>query len=118
MSNALIFFALGSSILALIFAFIKTRWVNKQDPGTEKMQELGTAIREGAMAFLSREYRVLAGFVVAIAILLLIGYQGSQRLIALSFLVGAICSGLSGFFGMRVATASNVRTTNGARSSL
>ncbi|MFT5126106.1 MAG: K(+)-stimulated pyrophosphate-energized sodium pump [Verrucomicrobiales bacterium] len=118
MNNALIFFALGSSILALIFAFIKTRWVNKQDPGTEKMQELGTAIREGAMAFLSRQYRVLGGFVIVIAILLLIGYQGSQRLIALSFLVGAICSGLSGFFGMRVATASNVRTTNGARSSL
>ena len=118
MNTSLIYYALGSSILALGFAFFKATWVNRQDPGNETMQEMGKAIREGAMAFLSREYRVLALFVVVIAGLLLLGYPGAQKLIALSFVVGAICSGLSGFFGMWVATAANTRTTNGARNSL
>jgi K(+)-stimulated pyrophosphate-energized sodium pump len=118
MNTSLIYYALGASILALGFAFFKATWVNRQDPGNETMQELGKAIREGAMAFLSREYKVLALFVVVIAGLLLLGYPGAQKLIALSFVVGAICSGLSGFFGMWVATAANTRTTNGARNSL
>ncbi len=110
-------------ILALGFAWYKTQWINRQDPGTERMQEIGAAVREGAMAFLSREYKVLSVFVVIVAILLavgnILGNPGTFLwLVAVSFVVGAICSGLSGFFGMRVATASNMRTTNGARESL
>jgi K(+)-stimulated pyrophosphate-energized sodium pump len=75
-------------------------------------------IREGAMAFLRREYSVLALFVALVAILLALGYQGEERLIAVSFVAGAFCSGLAGFIGMWAATASNSRTTHAARSSL
>ena len=105
----------------MLFALIKSAWINKQDIGTDKMKEIGGHIRDGAMAFLSREYRVLAIFVVAVAAALGIannGLAGSHWMVAVSFIVGAICSGLAGFFGMRVATAANVRTTNAARQGL
>ena len=110
---------LVSGILALIYAFVKATWVNRQDPGNEAMVDIGKAVREGAMAFLSREYKVLAVFVVAVAILLFFANQGrGTGMVALSFVVGALCSGLAGFFGMRVATAANTRTTQAARTSL
>lgn len=108
-------------IIALFFAFLKAKWVNKQDPGTEKMVEISGYVREGAMAFLKREYTVLAVFVVIAAILLAIANWSSPEsspIIALSFVFGAFCSALAGFFGMRVATSANVRTTNAARKSL
>jgi K(+)-stimulated pyrophosphate-energized sodium pump len=115
----------AAGVLALVFAFWKASWINKQSPGNEKMVEIGKAVREGAMAFLAREYRVLAIFVVVVAALLYFFYsrQGGDHavnlgLIALSFVVGALCSGLAGFIGMRVATAANNRTTEAARSSL
>ncbi|MFP4418629.1 MAG: sodium-translocating pyrophosphatase [Chitinispirillaceae bacterium] len=110
--------ALAAGVLALLFAIWKSAWINKQDAGTDKMKEIGAAVREGAMAFMSREYKVLGVFVIAVAILLVLGYEANIKLVALSFVVGALCSGLAGFFGMRVATASNMRTTNGARSGL
>lgn len=116
--SSLIIFALVCGAAALAFAFYKATWINKQDPGTDKMLEIGAAVREGAMAFLSREYKVLAIFVGAVAVLLFFGYPETERLVAVSFVVGAFCSGLAGFFGMRVATASNMRTTHGARTSL
>jgi len=117
--SQLIWFSLVGAIFALVYALIKSRWINKQDPGNEKMQEIGKAVREGAMAFLAREYRVLAIFVVAVAILLAIGNASQNTsLVAVSFVVGAICSGLAGYFGMRVATAANTRTTQAARKSL
>ncbi|MDY6853421.1 MAG: sodium-translocating pyrophosphatase [Thermodesulfobacteriota bacterium] len=111
-------------IIALIFAFYKALWVNRQEPGTKKMVEISGHVREGAMAFLMREYKVLIVFVICVAVLL--GLANAKEspevyrnpLIALSFVVGALCSGLSGFFGMRVATAANSRTTNAARTSL
>ncbi|MBU0676707.1 MAG: sodium-translocating pyrophosphatase [Verrucomicrobia bacterium] len=118
MNVNLLYLAIGSGVLALLFAFYKSVWVNKKDPGTDRMQEIGAAVREGAMAFLAREYKVLAVFVIAVAILLAIGNKGSIKLVAVSFAVGAMCSGLAGFFGMRIATAANMRTTNGARKSL
>lgn len=110
-----------AGIIALLFTYIKSNWVNKQDTGTEKMTRIAGHIAEGAMAFLKAEYRVLAIFVVIVAVL--IGFQGSvtegsSPLIALSFIVGALCSGLAGFIGMRVATKANVRTAHAARSSL
>ena len=105
--------------LALLFAFWRSTWVNKQDPGNDKMQEIGQAVREGAMAFLSREYKVLLVFVIAVAALLAWGNasQGTS-LVAVSFIVGAFCSSLAGYFGMRVATKANHRTTQAARTSL
>ena len=118
MNNNLLFMSLGAGVIALLFALTKSAWVNRQDPGTDKMKEIGAAVREGAMAFLGREYRVLSIFVVAAALLLFLGNKGSIRLVALSFVVGAACSGAAGFFGMRVATAANMRTTNAARKGL
>lgn len=110
-----------AGLVALVFAFIKSKQVTKAEVGTEQMAEIAGHIREGAMAFLSREYKVLAIFVLAVAILLAFGYSGdpdSSWLIAVSFIVGALCSGLAGYFGMRIATAANVRTSNAARRSL
>jgi len=112
----------AAGILALIYAFVKTQWINKQDPGDAKMVEIGQAIREGAMAFLATEYKVLAIFVVAVAVILGVAnfmqFGAEASLVALSFVVGACASGLAGFIGMRVATAANVRTTAAARKSL
>ena len=116
--NTLLWMALGSSVAALVFAWWKTRWVNQQDPGTERIQEIGAAVREGAMAFLRREYRVLALVVVLVAILLALINQGAIRLVAVAFAFGAFCSALSGYFGMKVATAANMRTTHAAREGL
>jgi len=110
-----------AGVLALLFAFIKSAWVNKQDVGNDVMAKIANDIRDGAMAFLSAEYKKLAIFVVAVAILLAwanSSQEDSNALIALSFVVGAVCSGLAGFFGMRVATAANVRTTNAAQDGL
>ena len=107
--------------LALLFAFWRSRWINGRDAGDERMIKIAGHIRDGAMAFLGREYRVLAIFVVVVASLLAFlnrGQEGSSWLIGLSVLVGASCSGLAGFIGMRVATAANVRTAAAARTSL
>ena len=108
-------------ILALLFVFIKNNWVSKQEIGNEKMARIAKNIADGAMSFLKAEYKILSIFVVAVAILLFFKGQaesGSNGLVAVSFIVGAICSALAGFIGMRVATKANVRTTNAARNSL
>jgi K(+)-stimulated pyrophosphate-energized sodium pump len=108
-------------ILALGFAWIRSSWIQRQDAGDAKMQSIALHIREGAMAFLGREYRVLAIFVVVAAGLLAwvnAGQQNSSALIGVSLIAGAFCSALAGFFGMRVATAANVRTAAAARGSL
>ncbi len=110
--------ALVCSVLALGFAVLRSRWIMKQDPGSEKVQEIGNAIQEGAMAFLRCEYKVLAVFVLVVAVLLGVSNQGALRLVAVSFITGAVCSGLAGYIGMRVATASNTRTAEGARKGL
>jgi K(+)-stimulated pyrophosphate-energized sodium pump len=109
-------------IIALGFTFWRSSWVSKQDPGTDTMKKIADNIAVGAMAFLRAEYKVLAIFVVCIAALLaFMGFRDPENnspLVAVSFIVGAICSALAGFIGMRVATKANVRTTNGARVSL
>ena len=107
-------------VLALLYTFWKTSWITKQEVGSDKMKTISGHIAEGAMAFLKAEYRVLAVFVLFIAILLGVSADPttSSWLIAVSFLVGATCSALAGFIGMRVATKANVRTTNAARTSL
>ena len=114
-------FVLAAGVLALLFSVWKTQWIEAQDQGTEKMKVIGSSIAEGAMAFLKAEYRVLTVFVIAVAILL--GIANSDRedssiLISLSFLVGALTSGLAGYLGMKVATKANNRTTNAAREGL
>ncbi len=108
-------------ILALIFVFVKNMWVSKQDQGEENMSKIAKNISDGAMAFLKAEYKVLGIFVVAVAVLLYFkgSYEeGSNGMVAVSFIVGAICSALAGFIGMKVATKANVRTTQAARTSL
>ncbi len=111
----------AAGVLALLYALWKSAWIGKQDAGDATMQEIAGHIQEGAMAFLSREYRVLAIFVVIVAVLLAIGnatQESSHWLIGVSFVCGAICSGLAGFIGMKVATKANVRTTSKAREGL
>nr|BAA83103.1 inorganic pyrophosphatase [Acetabularia acetabulum] len=107
-------------VLALLYTFWRSSWVSKQEVGTERMGRIAKNITDGAMAFLKAEYRVLAIFVIAVAILLGISgnREGTSPLIAVSFILGAICSALAGYIGMIVATKANVRTTNAARSSL
>jgi K(+)-stimulated pyrophosphate-energized sodium pump len=110
-----------AGLAALWFARSKADWIRQQDAGTDKMQEIARSIQEGAMAFLSREYRVLAIFVAVVAVLLAIsGFvaEESSFLVAFSFVIGAGCSGLAGYIGMSVATEANVRTTSAARTGL
>ncbi len=117
-----------AGILALIFAYWRASWVSAQDAGTDEMKEIAKRIQEGAMAFLGREYKVLAIFVVGVAALLALANLGGAEdsttrgvrspLIAVSFVIGAMASGLAGYFGMRVATNANVRTTAAARTGL
>ncbi len=120
-TQSLIYLVPISGLLALLFAWLRSSWINRQDAGNERMTVIAGHIRDGAMAFLGREYRVLVVFVMIVAVLLAwlnAGKEGTSALIGLSVLAGAFCSGLAGFFGMRIATAANVRTTSAARSSL
>jgi K(+)-stimulated pyrophosphate-energized sodium pump len=112
-------------VLALIYTFIKFKWVARQDAGNDKMQTIAKAIADGAMAFLKAEYRVLAIFVVIAGILLGIistvegiKAEHSHWFIVIAFVFGAFFSALAGFIGMRVATKANVRTAQAAQTSL
>jgi len=108
-------------VLALIYTFVKSAWVEKQAVGTDRMKEIAQYIYDGAMAFLKAEYTMLAKFVVVVALLL--GWLGTSHAsshwsIAIAFIIGAVFSALAGFIGMRIATKSNVRTAEAARTSL
>ncbi|MEM6644102.1 MAG: sodium-translocating pyrophosphatase [Bacteroidota bacterium] len=108
-------------LVGLLVMIVKSRWVNSQDAGEPKMKELASYIREGALAFLSAEYRILAIFVViAGALLGVIAslVETTHWFIIIAFVIGAFFSALAGNIGMRIATAANVRTTQAARSSL
>ncbi|MFY0712533.1 sodium-translocating pyrophosphatase [Seonamhaeicola sp. NFXS20] len=108
-------------VVALAFVFIKSAWVSKQDQGTDTMKVIAKNIADGAMSFLKAEYKILSIFVIAVAVLLYFkgaSEAGSNGMVAVSFIVGAICSALAGFIGMKVATKANVRTTSAARNSL
>ncbi len=110
-----------SGILALGFSFWKKSWIEAQDQGNDRMKIIGRSIADGAMAFLKAEYRVLALFVFIVAVIL--GYANNGRsdssaIISLSFVIGALASGLAGFIGMKVATSANNRTTHAARTGL
>ena len=120
MGQSLIFLIPVFGVLALLFTFWKSAWVSKQEEGTEKMSKIAKSISDGAMAFLKAEYKVLAIFVVIVGVLMAMGGMNaaSSPLVGLSFVIGAFCSALAGFIGMKVATKANVRTTNAARTSL
>ncbi len=109
------YLALGSAVAALAVAFTFAKLVMAADPGTELMQEIGSAIREGAMAFLSREYRAVAIFVVALSVVIAVVLPYGLPWGVVAYVAGAVASGLAGFVGMRIATAANTRTTNAAR---
>lgn len=109
---------MGISAVALGFAFARSRWIFSQAVHDPKIREVGAAIREGSMAFLSREYKILAGVALLVAALLTYIQPYHLKLVSVSFLVGASLSALAGYFGMRVATTANMRTTAAAQRSL
>jgi K(+)-stimulated pyrophosphate-energized sodium pump len=120
-TGSLLYMVPACGAAALLFALWRSTWIGRQDAGNERMRTIASHISDGAMAFLSREYRVLLVFVVAVAGLLAwanYGNVGSSWLIGLSVVVGAFCSGLAGYFGMRIATKANVRTAAAARGGL
>lgn len=108
-------------IIALIYTFVQSSWVSKQNPGNERMQEISGHIADGAMAFLKAEYKIMLYFVAIVAILL--GVMGASNSnshwsIGIAFVFGAVLSATAGFIGMKIATKSNVRTAEAAKTSL
>jgi len=124
-SDALwLWIALGTGVAALLAAFILAKIVLSADTGTLEMQAISNAIREGAEAFLARQYKTIGILAVVLAFIVFFGYHASARTApfalktVISFLVGAVCSGLAGFTGMYVSIRANIRTASAARSSL
>jgi K(+)-stimulated pyrophosphate-energized sodium pump len=108
-------------VVALLYTFLQSNWVSKQNAGNEKMKTISGHIADGAMAFLKAEYKILTYFVVVVAILLAVmgsSNANSHWSIGLAFAVGAIFSATAGFIGMKIATKANVRTAEAARTSL
>lgn len=112
--SSALYLVLASGLLALIFAFLKARWIYKQPLNNPILSEVSGHIADGAMAFLSREYKVLTPFILLVAVFLFFGNTGALRWQSAAFILGAITSALSGYFGMRVATAANARTSQAA----
>ena len=117
----MIYMPILMALLGLIYMGIKRSWVMKQHAGDGKMKEISDYIYEGALAFLSAEYKLLAVFVVIVSVLLAIVsfvVPTTHWLIVVSFIFGAIFSAFAGNIGMKIATKTNVRTTQAARTSL
>ncbi|MBL30450.1 MAG: sodium-translocating pyrophosphatase [Flavobacteriaceae bacterium] len=121
MESKIIYLPLILSILGLVFMYIKANWVRNQDPGNEKMQEISSSIKQGALAFLNAEYRLLFVFVIiASAALFVISLmvESTSWMIVPAFIIGAVFSALAGNIGMRIATEANARTAEAAKTSL
>lgn len=121
MESIMIYLPIALAVLGLIYMWIKQSWVLKQDAGDGKMKEISDYIYEGALAFLNAEYRLLAVFVVIVSVLLAIVsfvVPTTHWLIVIAFIFGAIFSAFAGNIGMKIATKTNVRTTQAARTSL
>lgn len=119
--NNLIYLVPVMGLIGLLYTFIKFNWVSKQDAGNDRMKEISTYIAEGAMAFLKAEWKILTYFVIIVALLLGVMSMSnthSHWSIALAFVLGAVCSALAGYIGMKAATKANVRTAHAARTSL
>jgi K(+)-stimulated pyrophosphate-energized sodium pump len=121
MESMMIYMPIALALLGLVYMIVKQKWVMKQDAGDGKMKEISDHIYEGALAFLNAEYRLLAIFVVIVSILLAIVsfvVPTTHWLIVVAFIFGAIFSAYAGNIGMKIATKTNVRTTQAARTSL
>ena len=122
MESMIIYVPIVMAIIGLLFMWAKRAWVLKQDPGDGKMKEISDYIYEGALAFLKAEYRLLAIFVVLASIVLagitFLPGATTHILIIVAFVFGAFFSALAGNMGMKIATKTNVRTTQAARTSL
>ena len=116
----MIWMPIAMAVLGLAYMLVKKSWVMKQDAGDGKMKEISDHIYEGALAFLNAEYRLLAIFVVGASIVLagIAFYMDSTYLIVVAFVIGAIFSAFAGNMGMKIATKTNVRTTQAAKTSL
>ena len=121
MEANIIYIPLVLSITGLAYMLIRASWVRKQDAGSERMVEISTAIKEGALAFLNAEYRLLFIFVV-IASVALYGVSmlvdTTSWMIVPAFILGAVFSAFAGNIGMRIATEANARTAEAAKTSL
>ncbi|HUI70511.1 MAG TPA: sodium-translocating pyrophosphatase [Spirochaetia bacterium] len=109
---------LAGGLIALLYALLRARWINRQPAGGEGLRRISGYIARGAMTFLGREYRALVPFVIIAGAFLAAVNWGRLSFQGLSFALGATCSALAGFVGMRVATAANVRTTHAAQTGL
>ena len=120
MESMMIWMPIAMAVLGLVYMLVKKSWVMKQDAGDGKMKEISDHIYEGALAFLNAEYRLLAIFVVGASIVLagIAFYMDSTYLIVVAFIIGAIFSAFAGNMGMKIATKTNVRTTQAAKTSL
>ena len=121
MESNTIYLPLIFSLLGLIYMVYKAIWVRKQNPGSDKMKEISTSIKQGALAFLHAEYRLLLIFVIIASIALYcisILVSSTSWMIVPAFILGAIFSALAGNIGMRIATEANARTAEAAKSSL
>jgi K(+)-stimulated pyrophosphate-energized sodium pump len=120
MESMMIWMPIAMAFLGLTYMLVKKSWVMKQDAGDGKMKEISDHIYEGALAFLNAEYRLLAIFVLGASIILagIAFYMDSTYLIVIAFIIGAIFSAFAGNMGMKIATKTNVRTTQAAKTSL
>ncbi|TXD48210.1 sodium-translocating pyrophosphatase [Polaribacter sp. IC073] len=120
MESMMIWMPIVMALLGLVYMLVKKSWVMKQDAGDGKMKEISDHIYEGALAFLNAEYRLLAFFVVGASVVLagIAFYMDSTYLIVVAFIIGAIFSAFAGNMGMKIATKTNVRTTQAAKTSL
>ena len=121
MEDYIIYMPIALALIGLIYMVVKKSWVMKQDAGDGKMKEISDHIYEGALAFLNAEYRLLTVFVVIVSVLLAIVsfvVPTTHWLIVVAFIFGAVFSAFAGNIGMKIATKTNVRTTQAARTSL
>jgi len=117
----MIYMPIALALLGLVYMIVKQKWVMKQDAGDGKMKEISDHIYEGALAFLNAEYKLLAIFVLIVSVLLTVVsfvVPTTHWLIVVAFIFGAIFSAFAGNIGMKIATKTNVRTTQAARTSL
>jgi len=121
MESNIIYIPLLLSVVGLIYMLIRASWVRRQSPGSERMIEISTAIKEGALAFLNAEYRLLFVFVIIASVALYgisLAVDTTSWMIVPAFILGAVFSAFAGNIGMRIATEANARTAEAAKTSL